>query len=65
MIHHLRLGGSGSRADESESTISVPQSLHGVLVTNEEQSESSSEEENKKTRRRLWSKPMNLRLVRA
>jgi len=59
------IGGSGSRADESESPISVPQPSHGVPVINEEQSESSLEEENKKSGRRLWSKPMNLRLVRA
>ena len=59
------IGGSGSRADESESPISVPQPSHGVPAINEEQSESSPEEENKKSGRRSWSKPMNLRLVRA
>ena len=59
------IGGSGSRADESESPISVPQPSHGVPVINQEQSESRLEEENKKSGRRLWSKPMNLRLVRA
>jgi hypothetical protein len=59
------IGGSGSRADESESPISIPQPSHGVPIINEEQSESSPEEENKKSRRRLWTKPMNLRLVRA
>ncbi|CAD6241946.1 unnamed protein product [Miscanthus lutarioriparius] len=59
------IGGSGSRADESESPISVPQPSHGVPAINEEQSESSPEEENKKSGCRSWSKPMNLRLVRA
>ena len=45
------IGGSGSRADESESPISVAQPSHGVPVNNEEHSESSPKEENKK----IWS----------
>jgi hypothetical protein len=59
------IGGSGSRADESKSPISVPQPSHGVPIINEEQSESSPEKENQKSGRRLWTKPMNLRLVHA
>jgi hypothetical protein len=59
------IGGSASRADESESPISIPQPSHGVPVINEEQSESSTEEENKKSGCNKWTKPMNLRLVRA
>ncbi|CAO2173577.1 unnamed protein product [Urochloa humidicola] len=43
------VGGSASRGDESGSPISIPHTIHGVPVINEEQSESSPEEENQST----------------